>query len=227
MTAWPGSSPRVRGKPGRSIVTPVSPGLIPARAGKTDGACPWWGRHWAHPRACGENPPSSTSGAMILGSSPRVRGKRARRGGHGWDRRLIPARAGKTHTEPRAELPRRAHPRACGENPPAHPLDDSGVGSSPRVRGKHLSQRLDACGTRLIPARAGKTTLLRECCQQRWAHPRACGENGCGVGEGRRGRGSSPRVRGKRHGGAVEDQGRGLIPARAGKTALPPVRRCH
>ena len=70
-----GSSPRVRGKRAERGRDPVDSRLIPARAGKTRrrGARPPCAT--AHPRACGETPPSSTSGAMILGSSPRVRGK--------------------------------------------------------------------------------------------------------------------------------------------------------
>ena len=38
----------------------------------------------------------------------------------------------------------RAHPRACGENVDAAPVRVCAMGSSPRVRGKHLGQRLDA-----------------------------------------------------------------------------------
>ena len=50
-----GSSPRGRGKLDRSIVTPVSPGIIPARAGKTRGCWLPAAPPQAHPRAGGEN----------------------------------------------------------------------------------------------------------------------------------------------------------------------------
>ena len=50
------------------------------------------------------------------------------------------------------------------------------------------------------------------------AHPRVCGENGLGLGLGGEGLGSSPRVRGKPHGGAPRSLKPRLIPACAGKT---------
>ena len=94
-----GSSPRVRGKLLGHLYVTAEGGLIPARAGKTvvlSRACL---RGWAHPRACGENPPGPSPTVAAPGSSPRVRGKpggqRRALGGL----RLIPARAGKTSTE--------------------------------------------------------------------------------------------------------------------------------
>ena len=50
-----GSSPRVRGKPALILQVPYVPGLIPARAGKTQPAPLRRGACAAHPRACGEN----------------------------------------------------------------------------------------------------------------------------------------------------------------------------
>ena len=115
----PGSSPRVRGKPGPGLQEAARGGLIPARAGKTSISfaaprCPP-----AHPRACGENMQQSAGAVESVGSSPRVRGKLAVGGAQVVDDGLIPARAGKTT---RAATPKpgcAAHPRACGENPTA------------------------------------------------------------------------------------------------------------
>ena len=172
-----GSSPRVRGKRLLSRRRIACPGLIPARAGKTG---PTPGRNSpsrAHPRACGENALSSSVGAPVSGSSPRVRGKR---GGDGEDaglRGLIPARAGKTSARPRPTPPARAHPRACGENFGELDADTAAPGSSPRVRGKRSRQGRRRRFLGLIPARAGKTTA----CSWTSATPT----------------GSSPRVRGK------------------------------
>ena len=171
-----GSSPRVRGK---------RPGVgDPAPGG-------------AHPRVCGENRSAPLDNAPSTGSSPRVRGKPIGSTGQrsldglipacaGKTRccvrgvgvpRLIPARAGKTA---RGAAPSRsggAHPRACGENVPASGSPVTVPGSSPRVRGKHEDDAADPRKSRLIPARAGKTT--RSPCSgcPRGAHPRACGEN--------------------------------------------------
>ena len=131
-----GSSPRVRGKHAQEGALVVPRRLIPARAGKTSPpGCS--SRHTpAHPRACGENGDCLPGCGPVGGSSPRVRGKPARADVVVAVPRLIPARAGKTPTV----LPRArtlwAHPRACGENITAALDIISGVGSSPRVRGK-------------------------------------------------------------------------------------------
>ena len=78
-THWGGSSPRVRGKrrhpPGRAH----GRRLIPACAGKTSRSSEVGAAVEAHPRVCGENTPSQNDFFMYLGSSPRVRGKRAAR----------------------------------------------------------------------------------------------------------------------------------------------------
>ena len=172
-----GSSPRVRGKLASSQ---------PRHPPRT-----------AHPRACGENPSSLPSNTILLGSSPRVRGKprvfahkRAVSG-------LIPARAGKTTGRAPREASRRAHPRACGENGVTATTETTGPGSSPRVRGKQTVTTDAGESIGLIPARAGKTTWRRAAKRSRTAHPRACGENRMASASIVSAVGSSPRVRGK------------------------------
>ena len=125
--------------------------------------------------------------------------------------RLIPARAGKTlAAHSRAPGPR-AHPRAGGENNARRGMKYRGAGSSPRGRGK----------------RGGGH--VRPFCV--WAHPRAGGENTATLIRADDKTGSSPRGRGKLHPIPDPDNGRGLIPARAGKTNHPTgrgsVRRAH
>ena len=112
----------------------------------------------------------------------------------------------------------RAHPRVCGENPATGPGQDAQVGSSPRVRGKHLSVVLAVFCRRLIPACAGKTDHRRQPNGHRRAHPRVCGENDPGPPFKRCGVGSSPRVRGKHSWSYRWLHVLGLIPACAGKT---------
>ena len=56
------------------------------------------------------------------------------------------------------------------------------------------------------------------------AHPRACGENVLVGGDELEGEGSSPRVRGKHEEECPPEHQPGLIPARAGKTAVLVVR---
>ena len=70
-------------------------------------------------------------------------------------------------------------------------------GSSPRVRGKRWQTGLHLQRGRLIPARAGKTTMPVGGPAGRPAHPRACGENPSSLSSKPAMPGSSPRVRGK------------------------------
>ena len=140
----------------------------------------------------------------LVGSSPRVRGKRRPRGRRPHPRRLIPARAGKTLFA------------VC--------MSLVWLGSSPRVRGKRRSCRGFGAEGGLIPARAGKTAHYSTALSHSAAHPRACGENRIGLAGTRGSLGSSPRVRGK-HGPVLARALRaGLIPARAGKTSAARAR---
>ena len=91
-----GSSPRGRGKRVLALGLRRAGGLIPAWAGKTDDTGGESRTIKAHPRVGGENAFSSSSCGVLLGSSPRGRGKPG--GGAftcGWHG-LIPAWAGKT-----------------------------------------------------------------------------------------------------------------------------------
>ena len=173
----------------------------------------------AHPRVCGENAEAHGDEDGPAGSSPRVRGKRLHaRQGH-LPLRLIPACAGKTTFRWLGRGSRRAHPRVCGENSWTMPRDDSGRGSSPRVRGKPAQMRQQVPENRLIPACAGKTQGPAEKRGQYPAHPRVCGENANIVASFRVGSGSSPRVRGKQTPPFFLVSYTRLIPACAGKTA--------
>ena len=91
-----GSSPRGRGKPSKSQLSPRPRRLIPARAGKTARPRPPTSQARAHPRAGGENDALSGASSSWKGSSPRGRGKRDHAAAPARHDRLIPARAGKT-----------------------------------------------------------------------------------------------------------------------------------
>ena len=158
------------------------------------------------------------SSVCPFGSSPRVRGKPLPLDAGGLRFRLIPACAGKTGARPRAPANAGAHPRVCGEN--VFDIEDTWeqAGSSPRVRGKRATRPRTAwCGA-LIPACAGKTLTVIEWSGAHEAHPRVCGENLILPDDLGRVKGSSPRVRGKRHLVLDLDADLGLIPACAGKT---------
>ena len=65
------------------------------------------------------------------------------------------------------------------------------------MRGKRSIVGFSATISGLIPAHAGKTSRSISAWLNKWAHPRACGENYRAGRSVRRFRGSSPRMRGK------------------------------
>ena len=155
---------------------------------------------------------------MLVGSSPRVRGKRGPSPHPHHPHRLIPACAGKTGAESSPTPPPSAHPRVCGENSSLWSRSYASTGSSPRVRGKRGGAPGVLVLRGLIPACAGKTAPSSSTPAATSAHPRVCGENLDGVLDGGPTSGSSPRVRGKQSRGAPCRRATGLIPACAGKT---------
>ena len=95
-----GSPPRVRGKLCAGDQLLRSDRITPARAGKTVFLHPNGGHYTDHPRACGENSRIGSRPTFQPGSPPRVRGKHADVKIELYDRRITPARAGKTGREP-------------------------------------------------------------------------------------------------------------------------------
>ena len=94
------------------------------------------------------------------------------------------------------------------------------AGSSPLTRGK-LSKVPDSVSDAgLIPAHAGKTTVVTGMPSTVSAHPRSRGENHRGDRDAVNGIGSSPLTRGKRRARQVTAGRVRLIPAHAGKTPV-------
>ena len=152
----------------------------------------------AHPRAGGENEAGDEKGATFEGSSPRGRGKHTILVPVGLGGGLIPARAGKTVQRFPFLWRAPAHPRAGGENSALTKACSVVWGSSPRGRGKLRGEGRSLSDLRLIPARAGKTSVILKPLEASRAHPRAGGENGGVEHIVQHVRGSSPRGRGKR-----------------------------
>ena len=175
----------------------------------------------AHPRVGGENDNTSPHPGHRRGSSPRGRGKLIRRDTSEGQGGLIPAWAGKTLTQTHNIPIPKAHPRVGGENVDAITRAIPTPGSSPRGRGKLIEECFGWYQARLIPAWAGKTPSNQVVDAHAAAHPRVGGENLLSqlplIGGG----GSSPRGRGKRTPFARSRSRSGLIPAWAGKTAVP------
>ena len=214
----PGSSPRVRGKPGPLGLLPVAGRIIPARAGQT--RCRSGNILYPpdHPRACGANPQEQRNSRPKVGSSPRVRGKPGFELDSEVAVRIIPARAGQTRPWRNGRGRTPDHPRACGANTWMSMSACAPFGSSPRVRGKLECVPFRQVAARIIPARAGQTRSTRSSSRRRSDHPRACGANPVQVWKYPLSAGSSPRVRGKLGEQTLPQRLVRIIPARAGQT---------
>ena len=135
MTAYEGSSPRMRGALKLLKRLGAGLGIIPAHAGSTPPSCRHTRASGDHPRACGEHPLLHIAMPAETGSSPRMRG--ARRNHEQADRQagIIPAHAGSTLSASSFMAVRPDHPRACGEHEARTDLAAIREGSSPRMRG--------------------------------------------------------------------------------------------
>ena len=174
---------------------------------------------------CGENERGGQCRLLLVGSSPRVRGKlheelmdRASNG-------FIPACAGKTTQRPPTCSTVQVHPRVCGENSSKAVVGAVQSGSSPRVRGKPPTPRASAASMRFIPACAGKTSRSFKESPSQAVHPRVCGENTPVLVSSDSQPGSSPRVRGKPPNASSRSSTTRFIPACAGKTPWTEERR--
>ena len=193
-----GSSPLTRGKPRHGGGAWWSVGLIPAHAGKTHRLAALGFVLGAHPRSRGENGADALALVRNEGSSPLTRGKLDSQENVSLREGLIPAHAGKTSPTRRAAAPQRAHPRSRGENTLRAKSACKGSGSSPLTRGKPRRRPRSRQRPGLIPAHAGKTSMVRPIPVRRAAHPRSRGENTFIVTPWCQGEGSSPLTRGKR-----------------------------
>ena len=199
-----GSSPRLRGTHGEAQALGVVPRFIPAFAGNTHGrvaALPW---QPVHPRVCGEHSSSVSAASIRAGSSPRLRGTPADETERGRADRFIPAFAGNTETGDQGRVVVTVHPRVCGEHGAAGGSLIGKGGSSPRLRGTPVGDRVRVLVTRFIPAFAGNTTGAKLV---------------DGIFDG-----SSPRLRGTRPRSARSVRSRRFIPAFAGNTAMGTTR---
>ena len=213
-----GSSPRVRGRPLPLWPSAFRRGLIPASAGQTSSANASRASARAHPRECGADQSVVSVRMRHRGSSPRVRG-RLRLVCHGVPLQgLIPASAGQTLFPVGGHPLAGAHPRECGADRYFGDRLGKAVGSSPRVRGRHVCKTCVSGARGLIPASAGQTVAVPTPRPERWAHPRECGADATHLQHGCRSAGSSPRVRGRRVWRVRLPLFSGLIPASAGQT---------
>ena len=215
-----GSSPRLRGTPGHTLVGAGEQGIIPALAGNTRQSLQYATDCGDHPRACGEHFTFNATIQPLPGSSPRLRGTPHRVGV--WHERvgIIPALAGNTVTVAIGGLFRGDHPRACGEHSMRLLLSLHFTGSSPRLRGTRVAHGANLAQHGIIPALAGNTGIGSARTSSTRDHPRACGEHCCICDNFGQNMGSSPRLRGTRPYLYDASTAHGIIPALAGNTIV-------
>ena len=213
-----GSSPLVRGQQRAGYRQPAPARIIPARAGPTMKLQRLLYFTSDHPRSCGANLFAVFFELSSAGSSPLVRGQRgiASRSGH--QHRIIPARAGPTSAYAMRTGATQDHPRSCGANVVHGFVFLSPCGSSPLVRGQPAKSWPSPCPRRIIPARAGPTTLRIFGSVISPDHPRSCGANPTVTASGAHTCGSSPLVRGQPSRASRIRVDPRIIPARAGPT---------
>ena len=93
-----GSSPRMRGTPGRIVKCEGCGGIIPAYAGNTGRRPALCAGVGDHPRVCGEHAKLFCCDQPAAGSSPRMRGTRGSGCGNHQFIGIIPAYAGNTES---------------------------------------------------------------------------------------------------------------------------------
>ena len=200
--------------------------IIPAHAGQTNRPRGIRGQGSDHPRACGANPCLVRVCAFCCGSSPRMRGKRMHMDMSSVAARIIPAHAGQTTSLFSSRKRVTDHPRACGANPRMLNVPHTPSGSSPRMRGKPMVQRIAVKHIRIIPAHAGQTPTGTCSAKPATDHPRACGANPVSEVKARWSVGSSPRMRGKHACLTGCPRPFRIIPAHAGQTVRCGSARC-
>ena len=109
--------------------------------------------------------------------------------------RFIPAFAGNAQCIRGDVYNSTVHPRVCGERQIPYHLLRPDHGSSPRLRGTHVSPPRGSLPSRFIPAFAGNTCIPKREETENSVHPRVCGEHTGRIGPVTPVTGSSPRLR--------------------------------
>ena len=213
-----GSSPLARGLRGRTKITNVGGGIIPARAGftRTRSSAPC--RRGDHPRSRGVYIRLRRGVFPDRGSSPLARGLHGARGRPRGPPGIIPARAGFTRRSGTTSTGTSDHPRSRGVYLDMTEIHEEIQGSSPLARGLPSARRRRPGPARIIPARAGFTTSSGTARWRTPDHPRSRGVYVPYAPVKPQRIGSSPLARGlplRELGPLLEER---IIPARAGFT---------
>ena len=120
--------------------------------------------------------------ALMVGSSPRLRGTDDYQPRRLSVARFIPAPAGNSALGNFLVEYGSVHPRACGEQDTSTHDDPTRTGSSPRLRGTVATGNTPSSLYRFIPAPAGNSPAAQRMASCSAVHPRACGEQMASLG---------------------------------------------
>ena len=155
---------------------------------------------------------------ILLGSPPRLWGKRQSE----WlvlsGLRFTPTLVGKTKIKRMAMREIQVHPHACGENICGQADIDRPEGSPPRLWGKPDRHTRTRTGPRFTPTLVGKTSAVALIPARRRVHPHACGENDFEFDVACAAVGSPPRLWGKRNTKPWHARSYWFTPTLVGKT---------
>ena len=195
--AFPGRSPRMRGKLCFSKEEIDRARSIPAYAGETGAPISYAHGPQVDPRVCGGNVSGCSLRKIRSGRSPRMRGKRQCAAHRTHVERSIPAYAGETASSTIRRWSFTVDPRVCGGNSRPMRRSSSSRGRSPRMRGKHGARGMRPASHRSIPAYAGETRRPARRSRGASVDPRVCGGNDTTMMNMPVFPGRSPRMRGK------------------------------
>ena len=192
-----GSPPRMRGKGVKQSNSRIRMGITPAYAGKSCIYRSTTSISWDHPRVCGEKRKDRLDYYVPQGSPPRMRGKDVPILSNPPANGITPAYAGKSLTASCGNTGKKDHPRVCGEKKLTFDAGQLIPGSPPRMRGKVMLWIPYGQHFGITPAYAGKSGCPASALQNRWDHPRVCGEKLKFIAAVFSMWGSPPRMRGK------------------------------
>ena len=212
----------MRERPTDDAVNAVFLRITPARAGKTSSTILSGHIQQDHPRSCGKDMGFPSDPRTLPGSPPLVRERRsvATVCRQSWG--ITPARAGKTKLQRRPIHPIEDHPRSCGKDPYLRVHQTFLPGSPPLVRERLAYNEVSSVGSRITPARAGKTGIVVETTDGHRDHPRSCGKDLAQGDPVRLFLGSPPLVRERLRSTGIRRLTKRITPARAGKTVMDP-----
>ena len=172
-----GSPPRVREGLVSVRVYAHLNGITPARAGRTV-------KHWRkytqskdHPRSRGKDKMNPRICLIPQGSPPLAREGHSEERFHTKEAGITPACAGRTAQLLLKPFRRQDHPRMCGKDLIVLIRGDGKLGSPPHVREGPSFHYFRKTLSRITPACAGRTHIVKCIWREFQDHPRMCGKD--------------------------------------------------